>query len=294
MQAGSLRMLYIYSPPTSSPSAGSRRSMISNPPHLSFLSSPPSQMSKVGGKSGGKGGAKKTKSKGNGEDVKTTTRKLTTSQEILFKLRGVLFEATGKDRTDFGIPDVLMCKKFGETKISLTLSGAVPRDDKIPIFAMIKNSMEEQYEDSGFGWDDADKKKELGEKGGRFLIARDEAGKVLGFVSFRFTRAGEAVYQPIGPACVHMLDFVVSQRFRKNGLGKYMMAITMMIAKKADLPCVTIPVFSEEWKSFLDKTVKGEVRMCMNESSSGGDVVVVGKRRRHSSSIPLSTNAFIH
>ncbi|GMH60768.1 hypothetical protein TrRE_jg11699, partial [Triparma retinervis] len=134
-------------------------------------------MSKVGGKSGGKGGAKKTKSKGNGEDVKTTTRKLTTSQEILFKLRGVLFEATGKDRTDFGIPDVLMCKKFGETKISLTLSGAVPRDDKIPIFAMIKNSMEEQYEDSGFGWDDADKKKELGEKGGRFLIARDEAGK---------------------------------------------------------------------------------------------------------------------
>jgi predicted GNAT family acetyltransferase len=103
------------------------------------------------------------------------------------------------------------------------------------------------------------------------LIARDEKdGKVLGFVSFRFTRAGEAVYQPIGPACVHMLDFVVSQRFRKNGLGKYMMAITMMIAKKADLPCVTIPVFSEEWKAFLDKTVKGEEWTQAHDDELGG------------------------
>ena len=158
---------------------------------------------------------------------------MTTSQEILFKLRGLLFEATGKDRVDFGIPECLMSKKFGETTVNLSLSGAVPRDDKIPIFAMIKNSMEDQYDDSGYGWDDTDKKKELAEKGGRFLIARNaEDDKVLGFVSFRFTRAGEAVYQPIGPACVHLLDFVVSQRFRKNGLGKYMMAITMMIAKK--------------------------------------------------------------
>lgn len=144
-------------------------------------------MSKVGGKSGGKGGAKKTKSKGNGSDQRVTTRKLTTSQEILFKLRGVLFEATGKDRTDFGIPDVLMCKKFGETSIRLTLSGAVPRDDKIPIFAMIKNSMEEQYEDSGFGWDDADKKKELGEKV-RVKTIRTTGGRPKGVLTFLLTR----------------------------------------------------------------------------------------------------------
>jgi hypothetical protein len=46
-------------------------------------------------------------------------------------------------------------------------------DDAEWVFELIKENMEDIYEESGYGWDDEDKRDELLEQGARFLLVRD-------------------------------------------------------------------------------------------------------------------------
>lgn len=100
---------------------------------------------------------------------------------------------------------------------------------------------------------------ELTERGGRYVIGRVD-GEIRAFAHYRFTRAGECVYQALGPACVHLYDVVVKEEMRMKGVGKYLVSVITMIAKKEKLPVITFPVYEEGFEEFLSKVVKGGSR----------------------------------
>ncbi len=77
------------------------------------------------------------------------------------------------------------------------------KDEMDFAFRLTKSQMEEVYNESGYGWDDADKRRELTEDGTRFLLVREVPaadakgpGKLIAFAHFRFTVQG--MYRPFG------------------------------------------------------------------------------------------------
>lgn len=91
----------------------------------------------------------------------------------------------------------LLCVLIFLWQLELSFHAKVPKDDFKTIFSMLKDAEEDIYDDSGYGWDDTDKKEELKEKGGRFVIGKVR-GEIRAFAHFRFSRAGECVYQVRG------------------------------------------------------------------------------------------------
>ncbi|GMH67299.1 hypothetical protein TrST_g7397 [Triparma strigata] len=210
-----------------------------------------------GGKSSkkNKGGKKSTKGQ---SDTKTITKKLETDRSIMMLIRSCLFKDNGEDKLDFGLPPILLSKTFDGKKVTVEFKAKIAREDFQHIFAMIKDGEEDIYDDCGYGWDDQDKKAELSERGGRFAIGRVD-GEVVCFAHFRFTRAGEVFYNPVGPAAMHVYDIVVEESMRRKGVGKYLVSVLTMIAKKERLPVLTFPVYEDGFEKFLNKVVKGQM-----------------------------------
>ncbi|GMH89332.1 hypothetical protein TL16_g11422 [Triparma laevis f. inornata] len=159
-------------------------------------------------------------------------------------IRSCLFKDNGQDKLDFGLPPILLSKTFSGSKVELSFHAKIAREDFQHIFSMLKDSEEDIYDDCGYGWDDQDKKAELTERGGRFAIGRVD-GEVVCFAHFRFTRAGEVYYNPVGPAAMHVYDIVVEESMRRKGVGKYLVSVLTMIVKKECLPVVTFPVYED-------------------------------------------------
>ena len=81
-----------------------------------------------------------------------------TDRSCLMLIRSCLFNDDGTDKLDYGLPPILTSKVFNGEKLDLTFHAKIPRDDFKTIFAMIKEGSEDAYDDSGYGWDDSDKK----------------------------------------------------------------------------------------------------------------------------------------
>ena len=127
-------------------------------------------------------------------------------------------------------------------------------------YDLIKENMEELYDNSGYGWDNEDKMRELKEKSARFLVATaKKTGKIVGFVHFRFTQIGECVDTPSGSSCVFCWDFQVAQAYQRKGLGGHMAALLTMIGRKTNVAALCMPVVkgNEAAANFLNGKLKG-------------------------------------
>lgn len=81
-------------------------------------------------------------------------------------------------------------------------------DESTWAFDLVKTNMESVYDASGYGWDDGDKRRELTEPGGRFLLVREKTGELVGFCHFRFTVQGDG--ECYGILCIgHIVDCTV-------------------------------------------------------------------------------------
>jgi GNAT superfamily N-acetyltransferase len=110
-------------------------------------------------------------------------------------------------------------------------------------FDLTKNAMEQVYDDSGYGWDDEDKEKELKEDGARFLIVRDEASnEPVAFCHFRFTVQGEVMQQMTGTTCLYVWDIQVEEEFQRKGLGGHLLKVLELIAFQQRMKFVSVPV----------------------------------------------------
>ena len=203
-----------------------------------------------GGGGTAKGGGK---TRSGGGTVKVTKSKslTTTKDENILKLRAALRTDDGKDKDvtqgvapaflQFKVPKPAGIVDAVDRVFDITFSCKLNKTEQAWAFDIVKEHMEDVYDNAGYGWDDEDKRAELTESGARFLIVRDPSlpNKPVAFVHFRFTVQGEAIDQMAGDTCVYVLDIHVEEEYQRKGLGKHLLVILELIGK-SNKPCLCI------------------------------------------------------
>jgi hypothetical protein len=128
---------------------------------------------------------------------KSKERETKSINENIIALRSAIFNENGTDKNVCeGISSSLMKYERNGIDVSIEFSSKLILKETDWAFDLVKENMEDVYDNSGYGWDDDDKYRELTEKGTRFLCIREwpvddnEKGELVGFVHFRFTVQG--------------------------------------------------------------------------------------------------------
>ncbi|KAF1318274.1 N-alpha-acetyltransferase 40, partial [Globisporangium splendens] len=114
---------------------------------------------------------------------------------------------------------------------------------KSEIVALFEANMRQQYEASDWGYDAAAKRQELFEPEARYLIAYDNEtsdsdGKeaIAGFVHFRFVDDDDV-------EVLYVYEIQVAARMQCKGLGKFLMQILLLVARRQRMKLVVLTVF---------------------------------------------------
>jgi GNAT superfamily N-acetyltransferase len=214
-----------------------------------------------GGGGTAKGGGK---NRGSGQDVvvKKTKALKTTANENILKLRAALFNESGQDKNILeGISSSFLNYDRNDLSIVIDFVPKLKKEEIDYCFETIAENMEEIYDASGYGWDDDDKERELTEQGARFLLLRDKSSedhRIVGFIHFRFTVQGEVIDQMMGETCLYVLDMHLEKEIQRKGLGKHLLVILELIARKQSMSRLSFPIFlgDEATKTWLCKQGK--------------------------------------
>lgn len=138
--------------------------------------------------------------------VKTVARKTKAIEENVIRLRQAIFADNGKDKdVTQGIAPSFMKYNRNGLDCDIALKFKLSESELEWAFDLVKSTMEEKYDRSGYGWDDEDKEGELTEQGTRFLIVTERGWDTpIAFVHFRFTVQGEIIDEMIGGASLHV------------------------------------------------------------------------------------------
>lgn len=181
-------------------------------------------------------------------------------EEKLIVLRGALFEADGSDKNVCATLGPFLKYDRNGLNVAVEFKTRLGDADRKWAFGLVKKTMEAKYDAAGYGWDDADKDKELSEDGGRFLLFRDAAsGDLLGFAHFRFTVQGDVVERMLGEPVVMVHDLQVVEAARRKGLARHAMAILEMVARRTAMRRVSLPVMAgdDATRAFVASLKKG-------------------------------------
>jgi N-alpha-acetyltransferase 40 len=193
------------------------------------------------------------KNKSGGETVAVQTTKARQTKAIddnILLLRAALFEDNGKDKdVTKDIARSFMKFDRNDLDVSIEFQTKLSKEDASWAFDLVKETMEDKYEASGYGWDDEDKMIELTEKGGRFLVVREwpvegssAKGDCVGFVHFRFTVQGEVMDKMAGEPGLFVYDIQLDEYSRRKGLGKHLLMILELIARREKMRMFSLPV----------------------------------------------------
>ena len=107
--------------------------------------------------------------------------------------------------------------------------------------------------------------RELTENGARFLVVREwpeddsaSQGELAAFAHFRFTVQGEFMDEMCGESCLIVWDLHVEEEYQRKGLGKHLLTILELVAKREGMSRVYIPVQLED-----DITMAWVDRVCV-------------------------------
>ena len=203
-----------------------------------------------GGGGTAKGGGK---NKSAGQTVKVETskpRQTAAINDSIVALRAAIFDENGKDKdvTKEIAPSFMKFDRNG-LDVSIEFATKLSKEDAKWAFELVKETMEEKYDTSGYGWDDEDKMRELTEKEARFLVVREwpseegqTRGEPVGFVHFRFTVQGEVIDKMAGEASLHIYDIHIEDHSQRKGLGKHLLMLLELIARREKMKVLTLPV----------------------------------------------------
>lgn len=191
---------------------------------------------------------------------------LQTDADKLLILRSALRDDKGNDKNVF--QELSKFAKYNKNGIAATLqyfpAGSLPRDLFKAAFQMSKSNVKQIYEDIGYGWDTDEKRNEYREPESRFLFARQNtedgsSGPVLAFVHFKFSLQGEVVNEMEGEPALLVFDLQVLPSAQRKGLGKFLMMMTELIARKQKMRWLMFPLVKGNDKAvpFLTKSLKG-------------------------------------
>jgi GNAT superfamily N-acetyltransferase len=222
-------------------------------------------------------GGGKNKSGGQTVQVQTSVPRQTKAiDDNVVALRTALFEENGKDK-DVTKDIAKSFMKYDRNGLDLSIEFAtqLSKDDAQWAFDLVRDNVKENYESSGYGWDDEDKMRELTEKGTRFLVVREwpsekgaTKGEPVGFVHFRFTVQGEVVDKMAGEPCLFIFDIHIEDHSQRKGLGKHLLMILELIARREKMKAISLPVqlTDTETKNWIAHIGRG---WAVDESLSG-------------------------
>lgn len=234
-----------------------------------------------GGGGTAQGGGKVRTGGGNVTIKKSKSMQSKAIDNNVIKLRAALFDDQGKDKdVTGGIAKSFLLFERDGVCVDISFSAKLSSREVDWAFDLAKGNMEEIYDDSGYGWDDDDKQRELTEQGARFLLLKDrETQNLIGFVHFRFTVQGEVIDQMVGSPCIYVLDLQIEESFQKKGLGRHLLIIMELIARREQMTRISIPVFLQhpEMKQWLSTKCKGyTLDASYNEIGFDSDAEVSG------------------
>lgn len=209
-----------------------------------------------GGGGTAKGGGKSRSGGGTVVIKKTKERKTSALEGTILQLRAALFDERGQDKNIIqGIAPSFLTYQRNGLNVGIEFSPKLTEDDMEWAFEITRQNMESRYDASGYGWDDEDKERELTEQGARFLLLRDknDGDKLIGYAHFRFTVQGEVIDEMAGDSCVHLVDIHLEDPYKRKGLGKHVMVLLELIARREKMSRVSVPVYlgDEEFKTWL-------------------------------------------
>ena len=197
---------------------------------------------------------------------KSRARATAAINDYIVTLRGAIFTPTGKDKdVTEGIAPMFMKYDRNGVNVEISFASKLSKQELAWAFATCKGNMEDKYDRSGYGWDDEDKKKEFTEEGTRFLLIREknpdssELGRLVGFVHFRFSVLGDVVDQMVGTPSLFVWDLHLDEEIRRKGLGKHLMTILELVARREKMQHLSIPVqmFDEDTTAWIEHGMKG-------------------------------------
>lgn len=201
-----------------------------------------------------KGGGGKSKG-GGGKDLITKTKEMETKaiEHTIVTLRKAVYNDDGTDRdlTENMAPFKVFKKNGAD--LELGFSCKLTKKEAEQCFETVKENMEDKYDASGYGWDDEDKMKELREDGARFILVREwpeeegvEKGNLVGFAHFRISVTGDFMDEMTGESCLILWDIHLDEEYRQKGIGKHIMMMMEIMARKHSIDHVVVPVQLED------------------------------------------------
>lgn len=197
-----------------------------------------------GGGGTAKGGGKNKSGGGTIKITRTEERKTKAIDENVITLRKAVFDDNGKDKdVTAGITPAFMKYDRSGLDCDIKFSTKLTSEEFDWAFDLVKLNMEERYDASGYGWDDEDKKNELHESGTRFLLVREKGwDNLIAFAHFRFTVQGEVMDVMAGKPAVFVWDIHVEEEYQRKGLGKHLLTLLELIARRENIDMISIPI----------------------------------------------------
>lgn len=137
--------------------------------------------------------------------------------------------------------------RLDDTAFALSYKSSTDLDDSKlqQCLALFESNMADFYRSSSWGLDLKDKKEEFQDKKARFLLITSKATagedeQLAAFAHFRFCYDDDDEPENV---VIYVYEIQVCRSFRRQGLGRRLMAIIEAIGKAADLPKVMLTVF---------------------------------------------------
>lgn len=122
--------------------------------------------------------------------------------------------------------------------------GAATARERDWMLSLTKRNLMNLYIRARWGWSDGEKRAELTDPDARYLIAyrkgeeNGEGKRPLGFVHYRFIAQGAF---PV----LYLFEIQLERSIRRRGLGKHLMRMVEIIAKRTNMGWVMLTVFNE-------------------------------------------------
>jgi len=122
------------------------------------------------------------------------------------------------------------------------------------IFDLTKRNMQTLYDTCEWGWKDKDKQQELTEDTAWYLLCNDDENKNVAFVHFRFDLDDDI-------EVLYLYEIQMEKEVRRKGLGKFLVTILTLMAKKYEMQKVMCTVFTHnhDSMSFFKECCRFEV-----------------------------------
>ena len=222
-------------------------------------------MSKCGSGNSSKGGSGKSRSGGGSESV-VRSKSLKTPSECLVLMRSALRDESGRDRDVLAkfAPLVKFNRNGLDLQVRLHTGTNLPKDTHRFAKKLAKKQMKQIYDESGYGWDDDEYSEALREPEGRTLVAYAGSGRASGdvvydtpvaFIDFRFNVQGSVVGEMEGQPALVVEDLQLLPSVQRKGLGKHLMMLVNLIAKKYSMSYMMVKSFvnNDAARQFMSK-----------------------------------------